>query len=1077
MFLEFHFLLLLVKTPTLHKNIIVQTTSNFQVYNASAGSGKTFTLVKEYLKVVLASNDRYIFQKILAITFTNKAANEMKERVLNSLEAFSEGVENDIFRLLLSELKIDKKIIIERSNQVLSAILQNYSAFGITTIDSFTHKIIKSFAFDLGLNINFEVELDSTTLLNQAVDVLISKIGIENDITNTLIEFSLEKANNDKSWDISRDLNEFAKILLNEEDAKHFKNLSSKTISDFTELKKSLVKSQIKIEKHFYNIGERALALIDNANINYTEFAYSGECPKHFIKLKEVKYLKTGDLKFEGRLNTTFEEEKKLYAAKASDESQFLIDDLTIELRSLYIESKEFYNQNYSKYVLNKLALKSLIPLAVLTKINTELTNIKEESNTRLIAEFNQLISENIKGQPAPFIYERIGQKFMHYFIDEMQDTSLLQWQNMIPLIDNALSQEGSNLLLVGDGKQAIYRWRGGKAEQFISLGSDLGDSSYSNPFQIRKEVKKLETNYRSFSEIIGFNNQFFQYASNNLQNETYKKLFLEGNKQLETNKKGGFVSLDFLEKEEDVGENDLKYAKKILEIIENLDKGFSKSEICILVRNKKHGVVIANYLSENEIEITSSETLLLQNSKKVNFIVDVLQVIQHPKDEETLMSVLCFLHSHLELKIDAHSFFKDFFSSKKTSAFQKLKEFGIHLNLAAFYQLPFYEKVEEIIRVFKLISTSDAYVQFFLDVVFDHQRKGTDIQAFLDFWELKKNNLSIVAPDTDNAVQIMTIHKSKGLEFPVVIFPYDIDIYYQKEPKAWLSNLPKEEFGVFEELLVSSSNEIKLVNQKGKEIYNKQREELELDNFNLLYVALTRSVEQLYIVTDKKINKREQVNVNFSSGIFINYLIENSLWNTSQSNYVFGNSKRVGSLEIKLSDTIIQNRFISTSKDQHNIYVVANSSKLWETEQGEAIKFGNLIHEMLSKVYSINDVDKVVKKFQEKGELNSRSAEEVKQQIENIVNHTKLSVYYDKDWVVYNEREIVTVDKQIIIPDRLVFNSENEAVIIDYKTGIPSKNHHQQLLKYANELQLLGIKVEKKLLIYIGESILVEEI
>jgi ATP-dependent exoDNAse (exonuclease V) beta subunit len=445
-------------------------------------------------------------------------------------------------------------------------------------------------------------------------------------------------------------------------------------------------------------------------------------------------------------------------------------------------------------------------------------------------------------------------------------------------------------------------------------------------------------------------------------------------------------------------------------------------------------------------------------------------------------MNVLYFLHEHLQLKTDAHSFFKEVFSNKNESIknesiFQKLKAFEIHFNINAFYQLPFYEKIEEIIRASKLASTSDAYVQFFLDVVFDHQRKGTSIQEFLDFWEQKKSNLSIVAPDAENAVQIMTIHKSKGLEFPVVIFPYDIDIYYQKEPKAWLNNLPTKEFGGFEELLVSSSNDIKKINATGEAIYNTQREELELDNFNLLYVALTRPVEQLYVVTDMKINKRQQVNANFSSGVFINYLMENGLWNESQSNYTFGNQHRTGASEVKVSDTIIQDRFISTSKDQHNIFVVANSSKLWQTEQGLAIEFGNLIHEMLSKIVASDDIDKVVKQYEENGELDSESSNEIRIKIFEIINHPLLSGYYNKELVVYNEREIVTVDKQIIIPDRLVFNSNNEAIIIDYKTGASSKSHHQQILKYANELQLLKIKVKKKLLIYIGESILVEEI
>ena len=206
----------------------MQQPSTFQVYNASAGSGKTFTLVKEYLKVVLTSENIFTFQKILAITFTNKAAGEMKERVLSNLEDFASGNENELFKILVQEVAVDKKTIQERSKKVLEAILQNYAAFSITTIDSFTHKIIKNFAFDLGLSLNFEVEMDAVSLLNEAVDVLISKIGTDKKLTKLLIDYSLEKTDDDKSWDISKDLNEFGKVLLNENDVQHFRELADK---------------------------------------------------------------------------------------------------------------------------------------------------------------------------------------------------------------------------------------------------------------------------------------------------------------------------------------------------------------------------------------------------------------------------------------------------------------------------------------------------------------------------------------------------------------------------------------------------------------------------------------------------------------------------------------------------------------------------------------------------------------------------------------------------------------------------------------------------------------------------------
>jgi len=1043
--------------------------STFQVYNASAGSGKTFTLVKEYLKVVLQSEDRFVFQRILAITFTNKAAAEMRERILNNLEAFSKGKETDILPKIIEETTLDKEEIQQRSHQVLAAILQNYSAFGITTIDSFTHKIIKNFAHDLGLNLNFEVELDTATLLSQAVDVLISKIGIENDVTKTLIDFSLEKANEDTSWDISRDLNEFAKILLNESDADHFKKLSEKTVGDFIELKTNLTAHQKVLEKRFKEIGDQGVEIIKTMQLNHNDF-YRSMLPKHFLALSDsvekAKFFEASKLR--ERI-----EENLFYAKSKSEDVKTAIEGVLPELLTLYLESEICYQ----KYLLHKLALKSVIPLAVLTKIHAELTTIKEENNIRLITEFNQLISDHIKDQPAPFIYERIGEKYRHYFIDEMQDTSVLQWQNLIPLIDNALAQEGSNLLLVGDGKQAIYRWRGGKAEQFIGLGSLDESSVKTNPFQVRKVVEKLETNYRSYSEIIQFNKSFFQHLAGYFQNETYQQLFLDGSAQEKTNKVGGYISIDFLEKEIIKEDNELKYAKKVLGIIENVDANFSRNEICVLVRKKSHAVIIANYLSENNIEIVSSETLLLQNSKKVNFIIDLLQRIQHPNDDETLVEVLYFLHNHLEIQQEKQLFFEEFIKQPNEVLFAQFSAFGISFDSHNFHQLPFYEKIEEIIRSFELTTTSDAYLQFFLDLVFEHQRKATSVQEFLDFWKLKKNTLSIVAPDAPNAVQIMTIHKSKGLEFPIVIFPHDIDIYYQKNPKAWFSNLPSDRFNGFDELLISSSKDIRNVTEKGAEIYQKQREELELDNFNLLYVAFTRTIEQLYIVADKKVNAKGIVNINFSSGILMEYLKSIDQWNEEKTHYSFGDSKRRSVLKSTTTPTKIQEQFISTSWKDHNIHMLASSSKLWDTEQGKAVEFGNLIHEMMAKITTKSAVEKVVNQYVQRGIVDSEIAVSIAQSIRKIVNHPKLEAYYSDEVTVFNEREISTVDHQTIIPDRLVFNKNNEVIIIDYKTGMPLKKHHQQLLKYEEVLKSMNFKVLKKLLIYIDETILVEEI
>jgi len=1042
----------------------VKKSSSFQVYNASAGSGKTFTLVKEYIKVLLNSDDIFSFQKILAITFTNKAAGEMKERVLSSLEDFADGKENDLFNVLIKEIRIDKSLIKERSKKILDAILKNYAAFSITTIDSFTHKIIKNFAYDLGLSLNFEVEMDAVSLLNEAVDVLISKIGTDKKLTNLLIDYSLDKTDDDKSWDISRDLSEFAKILLNEDDVAHFRNLADKQLDDFTNLKTKLYKQQKELEESIKKVGEECLQLIDNNDLEHKDFM-RGTIPKFFADLST----KSVNIDFIKRSETIKKaiENNQYYSKSTLDSVASSIDQIVPEIIRLFKESELIYQQ----FSMNKLALKSIIPLAVLNNINSELETIKEDNNIRLNAEFNQLISDNIKNQPAPFIYERIGQRFQHYFIDEMQDTSVLQWQNLVPLIDNTLAQENSNLLLVGDGKQAIYRWRGGKAEQFIELGSDR-----ENPFHVAKEIKNLETNYRSYSEIINFNNSFFQHTANFLQNESYKNLFLEGNKQIENSKNGGYVSLSFLDKNEDKEIEKVKYPQKVLEKINQLKESFSLNEICILTRTRKDGVAVANYLSEKGVNIVSSETLLLQNSGKVSFIIDFLKVLQNPSDEESRFEILYFLHQHLQIEIPKNNFLKEFSKADNKTILESFKKYGVSFDASIFYQLPFYEKIEEIIRGFNLINSSDAYVQFFLDVVLERQRNGTDIGEFLEFWELKKDKLSIVAPESASAVQVMTIHKSKGLEFPVVIFPCDVDIYKQIKPKSWLNELP-ESYGGFSELLVDYNKTLSIVSKRGKQIYDHQREELELDNFNLLYVTLTRAVEQLHIITEKKISPKGEENIKCYSGIFINYLKQQDLWDDNVLEYSFGDKNRVSKNKTEIPVAEVHKKFISTPWQEHNILLLASASKLWNTAQHEAINFGNLFHEIFARIITKNDIDVIINQYNQQGILDDEQTWFIKKSIYSVVNHPLLVSYYSENVIVYNEREIVDVDNLVIIPDRLVFIDKKEVVIIDYKTGNPSSDHHQQLLKYERVLKSMDFKVDKKLLIYINQEIDVVEV
>ncbi|PHR73718.1 MAG: DNA helicase UvrD [Lutibacter sp.] len=1051
----------------------MQTKPQFQVYNASAGSGKTFTLVKEYLKILLSTDDVFRFQNILAITFTNKASAEMKERILQNLKEFSEGKTNDMFVKISEEIIVSNEVLQQRSKRVLNSILQNYSAFNITTIDAFTHRIIRNFSFDLGLSLNFDVEMDVNSLLEEAVDLLISKIGFDKDLTSVLIDFSLEKADDDKSWDITHDLKEFAKILLNENDTKNLKKLEKKTVQDFVDLKKQLRKSNKTIENKFSKIGNKALLIIEENNIK--EGVYKASYfPKHFENLvndfSKCKFFDQSKLKFNI-------ENKNIYNKGVIEKFSDVLEKIEPELNELYLQSERLY-QEYTK---NNLVLKGLIPLAVLKHINQSLNEIKEQNNIRLNAEFNQLISEKIKDEPAPFIYERLGEKFRYYFIDEMQDTSQLQWQNLIPLIENALTSETlegdkGSLMLVGDSKQAIYRWRGGKAEQFIGLTE--GD----NPFPIAKEMKNLETNFRSYSEIIDFNNRFYTHLSGFFANEKHQKLYINGNQQKKTTKEGGFVQISFVKKDKEDEEKELIFPKKVLSIIQNLDPNFALSDVCVLVRKKKEGFAVANYLSENNIDIISSETLLLKNNKTVGFIINLMSFLYNSEDAESLVNALYFLSKKTDIQNDTHNFINELIKKSNQEIFENLKKYKFIFNETEFASLSFYDSVEYIIRCFDLVLIPNAFVLAFLDFVLEYQqRKGSDLSSFLEYWEQKKENLCITIPEGQNAVKIMTIHKSKGLEFPVVIYPYDLDMYREIKPKIWYDKFDKIQFLNFETSLVDYSKKLNYIGEYGEQLYIERREEIELDSLNLLYVATTRAVEQLYIVSEKKTKINDLENARFYSDLLIDFLknqADHNSWREDKLEYNFGDLKRV-SLEEKSQKRgkfIDQEKFISSPWKNHDISIVANSSKLWDTNQENAIEYGNLIHEIMSKIFTIDDVESVIQQYIYEGILNGEESEIIKKKVFEVVGHPLLKSFYETNLLVFNEQELISKDKIRLIPDRIVVKN-NKAVIIDYKTGKSKQQHHQQLKKYSNALYEMSYEVSEIFLVYIDSKVVVEKV
>ncbi|PKV48639.1 ATP-dependent exoDNAse (exonuclease V) beta subunit [Aquimarina sp. MAR_2010_214] len=1050
----------------------MNSTTAFIVYNAAAGAGKTYTLVKAYLIALLKGEYRDSYKNILAITFTNKAVAEMKSRILENLVAISELDTPSKYQDLLNELSVETKIpeleLKQKAKRILRSILHNYAAFDVVTIDTFTHRVIRTFAHDLGIPMNFEIEMDTDSLIEEAVDAVVAKIGLNEELTKLIIDFAISKLEDDKSWDITIELNKIARLLFSENDRGHLNKLSHKTIANFESLKKQLSERVARCKKDIISESNTILQVIKTHGVEYTDFTRSS-IPNHFLKLTE------GDVKvdFKAAWKQNIQE-ASFYSTKLDSHKKELIDSIRSSVEEVFLTTKQLLIQiGFFKNV-----IKNLTPLSVLNAINKELIGIKKERKILLISEFNTIISKAIKDQPAPFIYERLGERYRDYFIDEFQDTSELQWNNLIPLIDNAVSTETltgkrGQVTIVGDAKQAIYRWRGGKAEQFINLSSD------ENPFSIQeKQVLNLPRNYRSHEEIIKFNNSLFTFLSGDFKNEKHRELYVLGNKQEVNSKKDGYVNISFIEAKNVAQENDL-YPERVFETILELNKkGYPLNEICVIVRKQKEGTVIADFLTQKGLSIISSETLLIKNAPQVTFIIDLLTWCTHPEHLQSKINVLHFLTENFSIQ-EKHLFLEKMIGVDKKTFSSELKILGLDFDLAQVSIRPLYDAVEYIITSFSLADNTIAYVQFFLDVVFTFTQKHTEgIIGFLAYWHIKKDKLSIVAPETEEAIQIMTIHKAKGLEFPCVIYPYaNIDIYEEIEPKIWLA-VDSEQYGNFEEVFINYNKAISEYGKDAEEIVLNRQAQLELDAFNLLYVVLTRAEEQLYIVSNLKLNAKGESNPNTFSGKLIAYLKHLDQWNSEKTEYVFGSSLRPGVINTDIEDKpkMVKLSRFEDSSGKYKVNIVTNSGKLWDTSQQSAIEKGNLIHDLMASINTYKDVERVVEEAYQKGEITISEKEILYDEIKGIVDHPELSQYFSLENTVHNERDIIS-NGRLFRPDRIVIDKNNLTTIMDYKTGIHNTSHTMQIQGYASLLEKIGHIVKDKILIYFNDDITLKHV
>lgn len=1038
----------------------------FSLYDASAGSGKTYALVKEYLKIILVSDRHDAYRNILAITFTNKAVHEMKSRVLDSLSEFAKENPNEKAQQLMANLAAETALttsaIRQKSQAIIKNLIHNYAAFDISTIDKFTHRVIRTFAHDLNLPITFEVSLDTENLLAEAVDALIAEAGTDETLTKLLVDFTMEKADEDKSWDISREILETGRLILSENNHKEMADLQQKTIPEFVAIRNRLIEMCKELELQTVDLAQQALQLLENNKIDHASFAY-GTFPKHlqFIisrdnRRNNHRFLAAEDIKIK---------------SKSKDEPAILsiAPALTELLKSVYSKFEKLYF--YQAF------LKNITPLSLLNTLGNKLQHIQQEQNILSIAQFNKLINEQIQQQPAPFIYERMGEKYRHFFIDEFQDTSEMQWQNLIPLIDNALSSEDLNgergsLMLVGDPKQSIYRWRGGKAEQFIELGK--GNHPFVNPEWKREQ---LDTNRRSYDEIIRFNNQFFRFLSGKFENEDYRDLYLNHSHQECNDKKGGYVNISFIPDLDDVDgdeENPDKtslYLKATSDtILKVKSKGFAYRDIVVLTRNKKPGIAIANYLIQQGIPIVSSESLLLGASSEVQACMHILRYLSNPENREAKASLLYYLAINGNTALPIHDFIALGISLESEPDFEKwLQSHSIDLSFAALRKKSLYEATELIVAQVIPVKKRNAYVQFLLDLVLEHDfRKQSGIAGFLSYWDANAEKLSIPSPEGNDAVRIMTIHKSKGLEFPVVVFPFAEENYSQsKGDKLWIE-IEEAQLGL-SKALISKNAGIEKFGPGAAAAYQQKKNEDLLDNINILYVAFTRAEEQLYILSAMNGGKTGALPNNMSS-FFIEFLQDYG-FDPVKPVYEFGDSHRVSVVgkEMEKANLIAG---IAHTLDPKNIRIAQRESIMWNTKQQQAIEYGNAVHEVLSFISTKNEVDAALEKAVQNGLISADQSATVRQTIVEIISNPHLADHFSGNNSVLNEQAIINKQGVVFKPDRITIAPKNEVFLLDYKTGLHLPKHTAQLENYQQLIEQMGYKVVKKDLVYIGESI-----
>lgn len=1053
------------------------------VYKASAGSGKTFRLALEYIKLLI--NDPHSYQNILAVTFTNDATNEMKERILMQLNGLKQNEEtSQQFRdILIAETGYDAAEVQNKAEIALANILHDYTRFQIRTIDSFFQLIIKNLAHDLGLPPNQQLIIDHTSTLEQAVDRLIETLNQESPVLSGIKDLISQRIENDQRVDIARELKSFGKLIFNEEFIKHSRDINKalenkKRISDYNTL---LYKEEKRLKKHTHYL-EEFDQLLEQEGIQATDLKRVTSIYSFLKKLDEQEYGKISNT-IDSYINDKQKWLKKNY-------SEHIKTAVVNKLQPFIKDKREAGLATFKRLNTVTLSRQHINQMRLLDALSRKVHQITNSENSFLLSDTPGLIHELVKKEDSPFIFERIGTQLKHVMIDEFQDTSGLQWENFNILLNECLAN-GEGSMLVGDVKQSIYRWR--------NSDWNILNNMQDGP---RTVLKQMDTNFRSDRHIIDFNNMLFvqilKVLSKKIQEESacdpeFEKLIRAYNDVLQKcpgkKPEQGYINVQLFEGGAEEGRSWmlLSVLQQIKELRAN---GINYSDITILVRKKVDIEEIATFLSKElkDVTIISDEAFRLDASQAIQALIAALRLINNPEDKTALLTLSAIYQKDvLKQTFNWQTIDNERLWQLLPQRFKSL------VHNQAFRMLPLYELLEKLVELLNIgaIPKQDAYIFTFFDQVTQYLHNSpSDIATFLNFWD---ENLAGVtaASNAADGIRIKTIHKSKGLEFHTVIIPYchwTMESYnsvlccpvnppeYKRETEAPLPLLLIDYGG-------------KMQKSFYEEEYRKERLQQWVDNLNLLYVAFTRPKSNLFILGR---NSR-----NFT----IENLLKDALEGQWESHKLTEDDDSKNCIYLYEEGDVVKSKNISkpeeettTTPDIHIksyskaiAFRESNRSKDFIAEQtgnktlrDEYIERGKLLHKIFSSIHTTDDIDSVLQGLEFEGIIGSKKmADDIQSAITNLMTNEQVGNWFSDKWKIHNECNILTWQNEEVVerrPDRVMMAPE-ETVVVDFKFGTSRPEYEDQVRQYMHTLRSMGYPNVKGYLWFVFENNQVKQV